>query len=525
MDLTKSVLIARPAAAAHIALMGVLTLGATLLSVQNAHSAEPTDFKPVDYTREEPHPLMLINGTNSMHNDAYNSDVHEDAGPVTQNTKLQKFKYSGIVGLCPTFSFLTLSSGEQALITVCVKALQTTLYLMEPSTFKTIAKYALPKRQGVVLAGVTFQFEQMLKDTSGGAYFYINNKKEIVVPTADRTILTIALDESQKTTSFKLKQKIKLAASEGGVIPDAHCASLKDPDFQDPRCDKLTAVLPDFEGRLWFASRYGVIGVIEPQTLKIYSTKIPEQIQNSMAMSREGLYLVSDAATYNFRWNENGSIYDKIKTVWRAPYDRGHRVKPGQLNQGSGTTPTLFGGKYVSVGDNADPHMNVLVYERKTGELLCKVPVFQEGKSAVENSFIGIGKTLIASNTYGYTSALSKNHPTPGMTRIDVFDEPQEDGSYCKKIWHTEEFTPMTATPKFSLGSKMIYFYGKDPKVKLKKEQWYVGGVDIETGKLVYRKDTGKGLEYDNFWGTISPGPDHSVYFGTTHGMMRLSDQ
>lgn len=475
---------------------------------------------------EEPHPFMSSISANSMHNDSYNSDVHAEAGPVTQNTKLTHYKYSDLIGLCPTFAFTRLKDGTDVLVAVCVKAAKTTLYLMKGANFEIISKFLLPKRQGVFLAGITFQFDQMLKDTSGGAYFYINHNNQIVVPTSQRTIIAVSIDESGKSPKLKLAQEIKLAESEGGVISDKKCATLKDPDFQDPRCDKLTAVLPDFEGRLWFTSRYGIVGVVDPETNRIFHMRIPEQIQNSMSMSREGPYIVSDHALYHFKWAHKAPAHSKIQVGWRTPYDRGIRVKPGQLNQGSGTTPTLLGGRYISIGDNADPRMNVMVYDRKTGDTLCKVPVFKEGQGAVENSFIGIGNTLVASNSYGYTSALSKkNTPAPGMTRIDILEEEQEDGSYCKVVWNNEEFLPMTATPKLSLANGLIYFYGKDPKEKRKKEQWYVGGVDIETGKLTYRRNTGKGTLFDNFWGTISPGPGNSVYFGALQGMMRLSDK
>ena len=49
---------------------------------------------------------------------------------------------------------------------------------------------------------------------------------------------------------------------------------------------------------------------------------------------------------------------------WSATYDRGTRQKPGQLSQGSGTTPTLIGKDLVAITDNAEPRMNVLFYKR-----------------------------------------------------------------------------------------------------------------------------------------------------------------
>ena len=51
--------------------------------------------------------------------------------------------------------------------------------------------------------------------------------------------------------------------------------------------------------------------------------------------------------------------------AWRAPYDRGTARKVGQINQGSGTTPTFLGRNFVAITDNADARMHVLVYRRE----------------------------------------------------------------------------------------------------------------------------------------------------------------
>ncbi len=90
---------------------------------------------------------------------------------------------------------------------------------------------------------------------------------------------------------------------------------------------------------------------------------------------------------------------------WAAAYDRGTRQKPGQLSQGSGTTPTLIGKDLVAITDNAEPRMNVLFYKRDgnaRNRLLCKAPVFAAGASATENSLVAAGHSVIVENNYGY---------------------------------------------------------------------------------------------------------------------------
>src|SRR6185436_10996917 len=100
----------------------------------------------------------------------------------------------------------------------------------------------------------------------------------------------------------------------------------------------------------------------------------------------------------------------KPEMIWRATYDRGTQMKPGQKSQGSGTTPTLLDigdEKFVAIADNAD-RMNVLVFRRAPyihdgqERLAWQRAVFQENNGATENSLIGIGRFIIVENNYGY---------------------------------------------------------------------------------------------------------------------------
>src|SRR5439155_743051 len=136
-----------------------------------------------------------------------------------------------------------------------------------------------------------------------------------------------------------------------------------------------------------------------------------------------GVFIVSDHAMYRF---DAGAMREPVVT-WRAEYDRGTRLKPGQVNFGSGTTPTLMGTSWVAITDNADPQMHVVVYWRAPSapgpRLLCAVPVFAPGMGATENSLIGTGTSLLVENNYGYTGPASVNGGAttePGVSRIDV---------------------------------------------------------------------------------------------------------
>ncbi|CAL9664186.1 hypothetical protein SUDANB178_07106 [Streptomyces sp. enrichment culture] len=82
----------------------------------------------------------------------------------------------------------------------------------------------------------------------------------------------------------------------------------------------------------------------------------------SLSVAADGVSIVFDHALYEFTATADGTP----AVVWRQTYDRGTGTKPGSVNQGSGTTPDIFGdgGRYVAITDNADDRMHVLVYRR-----------------------------------------------------------------------------------------------------------------------------------------------------------------
>ena len=103
-------------------------------------------------------------------------------------------------------------------------------------------------------------------------------------------------------------------------------------------------------------------------------------------------------------------------------------VKPGQVDAGSGTTPTIMKGGYVAITDNADP-MNVVVYRKavrlKRGRRrkVCQVPVFDQGWSATENSLLTNNRSLYVENNYGYQDPFGPNSgavTAPGFARVDI---------------------------------------------------------------------------------------------------------
>ena len=169
------------------------------------------------------------------------------------------------------------------------------------------------------------------------------------------------------------------------------------------------------------------------------------------------MYLVTTHASYRLDADAGGAP----QVSWRIPYDRGTKVKPGMLSQGSGTSPTLIGDRWIAIADNAEPRSNVIVYDRRLGvadRLHCQVPVLANGASTTENSLVAAGESLIIENNYGYSgvqATLLGKSTTPGMARVMI------DPVGCHVAWTNNEVRAPSSVAKASLGNGLIYAYTK----------------------------------------------------------------
>ena len=123
--------------------------------------------------------------------------------------------------------------------------------------------------------------------------------------------------------------------------------------------------MPDFQGNYWFVARYGTVGFVNAQR-KVHVDRLVWRGDRELLQhrARGRVHRLGSRAVplraHESDWPPN--------LVWREAYDRGTRSKVGQINRGSGTTPTLLGEDYVAIADNAEPRMNVMVYRRASAE-------------------------------------------------------------------------------------------------------------------------------------------------------------
>jgi hypothetical protein len=439
------------------------------------------------------HPFMARRGASNMHADSYTSNTYGWSGPLGRAPEVASRAMGFLGGECPTINF----DRQGRIVTVCVKTRTPVLMLLDPDTLTVLSSYELPTRRTSL-----FRLRKAMNDTSGGAYFYLDQRDRAVVGTADGAIEIVSVRDGH----FVRDERIDLRSALS---------------FADGTLDKITAVLPDFRGNYWFVARFGTVGVVTPERA-LRTLRLPgEEIENSFSIGPEASYVVSDHALYRFELNDFG----KLEVVWRETYDRGTQRKVGQINQGSGTTPTLLGEDYVAIGDNAEPRMNVVVMRRTRDAAqrkVCTQPVFAPHHSASENTFIGYQRSLIVENNAGYdlfTTMRGGKTSAPGIARVDV----REDESGCDVAWESQEIS-QTTVPKLSTETGLVYLYTKLPNAPRGGDAYYFTALDWHTGRTVYQVLTGTGVRYDNNWAAISIAPDGSAYVGVLNGLIRVRD-
>jgi len=457
------------------------------------------------------HPYMKYGYTSAMHEDPFASDVSNLPGPLMENVEVQYFhvlqKGGGFSGMCPTYAFID----DTTMVTFSFGRALTTLLLLDiKDTMKVIDYVEVPGRgnSALELAGAKGR-AKIFSNTAGGAYFYLSGKDNVYIPGANNNILRITIKDrgfdKQNIKSINLKEQIEA----GNLVDES--ISKKD------KLNLLTALIPDASGNIWFTSRQGVIGLIhrtdktDEGCPKVYASFIGlyatvekikryfdenfenfenmdfmqgkvqitpefrkqfreyfmigkdtrEEIQNSFSVGKDGVYIVSNFALYKFGFN-NETKKIELDPKWEKTFKEGDLVydndwsnKPGHLNTGSGTTPTLMGDDYVAICDNDTNQVNLCIYRQDNGKLVSKLKLFDERGAAVENSAVAYNGSFVVCNTYGYEDPFKVNNTPGGIMRFDLNEK---TGKFEKvENWPASgQYDCKTATPKLSAPNGMM---------------------------------------------------------------------
>jgi hypothetical protein len=432
-------------------------------------------------------PFMAPNGRSNLHDDAYMTNTYLWSGPLGNSIEtLSTFQGAE----CASLTFDSLGR----IVGICIGLEGPRLAMFDPHSLDLLAVMALPPRS--LSAGNPFT------DFSGGGYFYLDQSNRAVIPTTNGQIWVVGETSGPTGPGFLLQR-----AYDVGVSVSSE--------------DQLISALPDWSGRIWFATTKGVVGTVDPVSGAIRTVNLAEAIGNSFSVDQTGgVFIVTDRALYRFDAAPDGSP----GLTWRQAYPNIGIVKPGQTEDGSGTTPNLMGTEYVAITDNADP-MDVVVYRRAknpTGSrLVCTVPVFSQGSSSTDNSLIGTGRSIIVENNYGYTGPTATTggaSTAPGIERVDINGE----GTGCAPVWYSDARAP-SAVPKLSLANGLVYAYTKAPRSD-GIDAWYLTALSFRNGKTAYERLAGTGLGYNSNYAPVSIGPDGTSYVGALGGLVLLRD-
>ncbi len=451
----------------------------------------PATARPIPHRRLPQHPFLAGNGRSSMHNDAYSSDAYEVSGPLGTNLEVTSASYG--IRECATITF----DSQDRIVALCGGLEGFVMMLIDPVTLEAIDELTMPGRDLTKPANP-------LTDICGGTYFFLTPDDHAFATTTESSIWEVR----ETATGLEKVQSWELAPH----IPDGDC---------------VVATAPDWSGRVWFFTQQGTVGTLNPKTGLIRTLRLGpdtggvagEGIYNSISVDETGgVYVVTTHATYRLDAGRTA----KPRVTWRRSYDRGSVQKPGMLSQGSGTSPTLIGKKWLVITDNADPRTRIVVLDRRRGvpkRQHCRIPVLPAGASTTENSLVAAGNSVIIENNYGYENpgtTMFGRSTTPGIARVLI----RKRG--CKVAW-TNTSTAPTSVPKGSLGNGLVYAYTKPPRAD-GIDAWYLTAIDIRTGKTAWSQLTGTGTQWNNHYAAIYLGPDGTAYIATLSGLIRFAD-
>ncbi|MFW2390225.1 MAG: hypothetical protein ACN4G0_17955 [Polyangiales bacterium] len=553
------------------------------------------------------HPMLSARYAATMHENSFATDVSVEPGPMPNEAKVEYFhvleKGTKLSGMSPFYTFLD----DDTVVTISFGRDAAMLLIVDISGDARVLDYvALPGRgSGALELAKKSARMAMFRDTSGGAYSYLDLNGDVYVPGADNTVIRIPIRDHRVVREEMVMLDLNREISAGSWTDTA----MKHPE------NHLTALMPDAQGRVWFTSKFGVVGIIHVDKEKgicppVYTTSIVhfafsdkiqhyygddapegteeflqtlkraeadgtliadmpkhrqrarelfdiikdepfEQIQNSFSVGPDGVYIVTNVGLYKLRFNDE-TRHIELDPDWAPNYEKGElfyendrKIKPGHLNNGSGTTPTLIDDRFVAIVDNAPGHVNLNVFRQKDGTRVSKLPLFESGAGAVENSVVAYGDHLIVGNTFGYVDPFIENPTAGGIARFDY--DAEKDEYVHRKGWPAVgHFDGKTATPKLSTANGLFYVYHRDTDQE-GYHDWQLTALDFRTGWRVFsikgyfegddfddnvsglvkkktlgKDDYGKKV-FNNIWGTFSFGPRNSIFIGTYRGYVRFT--
>jgi len=323
------------------------------------------------------HPRLSSQYASTMHENSSATDVSVEPGPIPANPRVEYFhvleKGTRLSGMSPFYTFLD----DHTIITISFGRDAATLLVVDISEGARVLDHvAIPGRGSKAIDLISKRARlEIFRDTSGGAYSYLDAQGNVYVPGADNTLIGIPIRNRKIDRDRMILVDLAKEVAQGTWVSD----TMKRTD------NVLTALMPDAEGKVWFTSKYGIVGVIDVdysgncpriyttavayfalrQKLERYLGEVPkgiedllqrveeakdsgdaedlaalrtegrrrvkleghsfEQIQNSFSVGPDGVYIVTNLALYKFRFNKKKKRIE-LDPSWEPTYQEGDLV-------------------------------------------------------------------------------------------------------------------------------------------------------------------------------------------------------
>ena len=408
----------------------------------------------------EVNPHLGLPGVTTMHGDAQASDCTPLPGPGARPWHITK---TPLGGACPT----VLVGTDKFVQVLCTQVFSEKLEMLVP-------KIVILHPDGTELAKLDLHKGALL----GGVYAYLDQHNRMVLVDGTNTLIRLAHSADGRRIWVDSRTDLTGMLS---LVPG----------------DQVVGLVPDWQGRVWVASKNGAIGVIDGEGGRIRASLLRaggasgvERIDNSISACPAGVSVVTSHAIYMLTADAAGAP----KILWSRTYNRGSARKPGKLAYGSGASPTFFGpngSDYVMLTDNADRQENVLIYRTADGTLMGQAPLFTPGASGTENSMIGIGNTVVGANTFGYPypkypdgagASVPASAPfAPGLERWDM------TATGLRQVWNRPDVYS-SAVPRYSTADGIIYTCERRRSGLSDGAYAHAVAIDMATGRTLHEQ-------------------------------------
>ena len=445
---------------------------------------EPLVDAPLAPYDKPENPFLDAAGSARVHNDSYNTGSYRRSGVLGPNVEVLSTHIDevGSIGVCATLVF-----DKRGFVfgSCIVNANEVRLVMLDPETMDLLAVQSLGPRP-------------FLATSAAGGYFSFDSEQRIIIGTARQQIERWAIEEVDGQPQFV----------QDGVR-----------DLTDYLGD--ADILPgdtvvDWQGRVWFMTNTGIVGYLSFDDDTIVTVDMAEELHNSMAVDETGVYFATFEALYKVQVDEAG----EIDVAWRKPYEKGSDSSGG-LTVATGTTPTIFGSRndLITICDNADEQIHMLVWDTTTGDEVCKIPLFQPGNSATENSATAYVNDLVIANSAGFAGPFTPARDmSTGMERWTV----REDRSGCDLVWRNEDMEADSS--QLAINTGVLYGYGTDRSIE-DEDVFNLYAIDWDTGEEIFRAYVGNGVPFDTITGQPHVHPDGGrIFLSGSNGIAQIYD-